>query len=284
MAKKLADWLQDNGYGALQHLEPVSGGSISASSRIHLNSGETLFLKQNTNAPHDMFAAEAAGLAALASSNSLRVPAVVHFEPQFIVLEDLGHSAPSGDYWEEFADGLAKLHRQHAAQFGFTTRTYCGATPQDNSPQEDGARFFGECRLLALARLALNNKLISNTDFAQTENIVARLQQWIPRMPAVLLHWDLWSGNAHCTDSGQAALIDPACYWGWAEAELAMTDLFGGFPEAFYSHYKECSDLADDWRERVPLYNLYHLLNHLILFGSSYYTPVKTILNRFADC
>ena len=90
--------------------------------------------------------------------------------------------------------------------------------------------------------------------------------------------------NVITNAEGKPALVDPACYWGWAEAELAMTDLFGGFPEAFYSHYKECSDLADDWRERVPLYNLYHLLNHLILFGSSYYTPVKTILNRFADC
>ena len=283
MAKKLADWLKTNGYGALQHLEPVSGGSISESYRIHLNSGQTLFIKENASAPLDMFAAEAAGLDALAATNALKVPLVIHFEPQFIILEDLGQGLADKYYWRQLGAGLAALHSQQQAQFGFTINNYCGATPQDNTCSSDGIVFFGERRLLALATVAFEKKLLSVDALQQTQNIVSRLATLIPAMPAVLLHGDLWSGNAHCTATGQPALIDPATYWGWAEADLAMTELFGGFPAEFYSSYEDVSGMKSDWRDRAALYNLYHLFNHLLLFGSSYLSSINPILNRFAD-
>jgi fructosamine-3-kinase len=125
--------------------------------------------------------------------------------------------------------------------------------------------------------------LLERADLNRLENIASRLSNWIPQQPPVLLHGDLWSGNVHCDAQGSPALIDPACYWGWAEAELAMTSLFGGFEPDFYTSYAECSGMDSDWPERAPLYNLYHLLNHLLLFGGSYLGSIRQICRRFAS-
>ena len=119
-------------------------------------------------------------------------------------------------------------------------------------------------------------------DVDQIERLIGKLNQLVPQQPASLLHGDLWSGNAISDSEGSPALIDPAVYFGWAEADLAMTDLFGGFSDAFYSAYNEVNPLASGWRERFPIYNLYHLLNHVNLFGQSYLSQVRTILKAFA--
>jgi fructosamine-3-kinase len=124
---------------------------------------------------------------------------------------------------------------------------------------------------------------LDSTRRQQLDSIATRLDRWIPAQAAVLIHGDLWSGNIHCDNRGQPALIDPACYWGWAEAELAMTTLFGGFAPAFYDAYAAASGLEADWRERASLYNLYHLLNHLLLFGGSYAQSVSAILDRYGN-
>ena len=129
---------------------------------------------------------------------------------------------------------------------------------------------------------ARERKLLNNAAFNALEFIAENLRLWIPPQPAVLTHGDLWSGNIHCDEHGGPALIDPATYWGWAEAELAMTRLFGGFGESFYASYAEHSGMASDWQQRSELYNLYHLLNHLLLFGSSYGAQIEAISRRFA--
>jgi fructosamine-3-kinase len=111
--------------------------------------------------------------------------------------------------------------------------------------------------------------------------LAARLPQLVPQQPASLLHGDLWSGNAISDRHGAPAIIDPAVYYGWAEAELAMTALFGAFAESFYQAYQEMRPLESGWRERFDIYNLYHLLNHLNLFGESYLGEVRAILRRY---
>jgi fructosamine-3-kinase len=178
--------------------------------------------------------------------------------------------------------GLAALHRQEQPEFGFGADNYCGSTPQANPLMQDGWEFFARHRLLALAKPAQQRRLLNSAELRQVEDVAGRLADWIPAQPAVLLHGDLWSGNIHCDSRGLPALIDPACYWGWAEADLAMTTLFGGFDPRFYATYLECSGMQADWRERAPLYNLYHLLNHLLLFGGVYLDQVKQVLNRYA--
>ena len=105
----------------------------------------------------------------------------------------------------------------------------------------------------------------------------------IPEQPASLLHGDLWSGNLISDCRGLPAVIDPAVYYGWAEADLAMTDLFGNYPESFYQAYTEIRSLDSGYRSRYPIYNLYHLLNHLNLFGKSYLPQIRGILSRFVS-
>lgn len=283
MADKVQRWLADNGLGDITSREAVTGGSINISSRLYLSQGGPVFLKQHDSAPDQMFIAEAAGLNALRQASSLRVPRVIHVEGEFLLLEDLGQGQPGKDFWEELGSGLAELHRNRQAKFGFFIDNYCGSTPQINTITDDGFEFFANFRILKLTTAAREQKLLSNATCNALAYIAENLSHWIPLQPAVLIHGDLWSGNIHCDESGRPALIDPATYWGWAEAELAMTRLFGGFSDRFYDSYMAHSGMASDWRERVPLYNLYHLLNHLLLFGSSYAVQIEDITRRFSS-
>lgn len=281
MTARLQQWLADNGYGDISKREPVAGGSISASYRLTLSDGRRVFLKQHSNPPAELFSAEAAGLSALRQVGSLRIPRVLHADKKFLLLEDLGQGQPHQKYWEKLGSGLAELHRQQHPLFGFSTDNYCGSTAQLNTPTEDGFEFFANYRICNLATTALQRKLLDRDAFNALQRIAENLQRWIPRQAAVLIHGDLWSGNIHCDAQSQPALIDPAAYWGWAEAELAMTLLFGGFSKSFYDSYAQHTDMAADWQDRVPLYNLYHLLNHLLLFGSSYAAQIQAIIRRF---
>lgn len=282
MTQTYQNWLLENGFGETTHLEPLAGGSINEVSRIQTSKG-FLVLKHNRNAPEDMFQAEATGLQILTETGSIRVPEVVHWDVNFLLLEDLGESQPCSNYWAELGEQLASLHSQPQEQFGFPMHNYCGATVQLNTPCADGFQFFAEHRLLILGRLAYEAGLLERTELQRLETLAYNLEKFIPQMPAVLIHGDLWSGNIHCDEHGKPALIDPACYWGWAEAELAMTRLFGGFSADFYASYQEAGNINPDWRDRVDLYNLYHVLNHLVLFGGSYLQSVKTTLDRYCD-
>ena len=129
--------------------------------------------------------------------------------------------------------------------------------------------------------MAKTGSLLEPRDLLQLEELLNKLNLLIPDQPASLLHGDLWSGNLITDNQGKPALIDPAVYFGWAEADLAMTDLFGRYPDAFYRAYEEINPLENGYRSRFPLYNLYHLLNHLNLFGRGYLPQIRQILSRF---
>lgn len=283
MISRVSVWLNENEMGTVVRSEPLTGGSINRASRLVLDRGPALVLKENDGMPEDFFTAEAAGLAALQQTGSMRIPEVVHVESDYILLEDLGQSGKTESFWQELGIALASLHSNQQAQFGFALDNYCGATRQVNTPSSDGYTFFAEHRLMALARQADDADLLERTLTRRLEAICSRLDQLIPKQPAALLHGDLWSGNIHCCESGQAALIDPATYYGWPEAELAMTQLFGQFDGAFYEAYLSAARIEPDWSDRADLYNLYHLLNHLLLFGSSYLAPVSNTIKRYSN-
>jgi fructosamine-3-kinase len=177
---------------------------------------------------------------------------------------------------------LAALHDHTSDKFGFEHDNYCGRTPQPNTWTSDGYQFFKEHRLVYQARLAQHSGLLSTSDLQRVEALSNRLVELVPAQPASLIHGDLWTGNAETGPEGEPALIDPAAHYGWAEAELAMTTLFGSFPPDFYRAYEQTHPLEPGWRSRLPLYNLYHLLNHVNLFGRSYLPQVQRILDRFA--
>ncbi len=275
-------WLEAQGHGKVTQVLPVGGGCINHGARLITASGATFFLKTNPAAPADMFAREAEGLAALRVPGGPRIPQAFLWGPDFLLLEDLAAARRHAEFWETLGRQLAALHQHTHSRFGFAHDNYLGRTPQPNPWTEDGVTFFAEHRLLYQARLAHRRGLLPSEDLRRAERLAGRLSRLIPPQPASLIHGDLWSGNVIPDAQGAPALIDPATHYGWAEAELGMTALFGGFPEAFYRAYIEVRPLTPGWRERWPLYNLYHLLNHLNLFGKSYYPAVKQTLQRYA--
>lgn len=160
---------------------------------------------------------------------------------------------------------------------------WCGTTPQPNPRDTDGHAFFANHRLLFQAGRAHAAGLLAAPDLHRVEAIAGRLQDLVPVQAPALLHGDLWHGNVFADTNGEAVLVDPAAYWGWPEADLATTRLLGGFDDAFYDAYLEMRPLEPGWEERMPLYNLYHLLNHLNLFGEGYGAEVDAMLAHYVD-
>lgn len=192
----------------------------------------------------------------------VRVPRILDHGPDFILLERLDLRR-DGD-WSALAQMLATLHRETGPRFGWHRDNWIGGTPQINTWHDDWADFFLECRLRPQASRAG----LELPDLRLLEN---------HRPQPSLLHGDLWSGNAGFIDEGPV-IFDPAVYYGDREADLAMTELFGGFPREFYSAYRKIYPLDAGYETRKHLYNLYHLLNHLNLFGSGYLAQVQRTL------
>jgi protein-ribulosamine 3-kinase len=279
--ESVSRWLLDNGHGAVKKTQSVNGGCISNGRIIQTGSGRSFFLKTNSSGPADMFAREFEGLQALAVRDGPRVPQPYLFGEEFILMQDLQPSIRHKGYWTEFGRQLAGLHNHTNPRYGFEHDNYIGSTPQPNPWMEDGFAFFGEHRLRYQAQLAVRKGYLGQADAHRVDKLAERLTDLIPQQPASLLHGDLWSGNAETDWDGGPAIIDPAAHYGWAEAELAMTSLFGAFPDDFYQAYQEVRPLSVGFRQRFPLYNLYHLLNHLNLFGRGYLGQVQAILRRF---
>lgn len=282
LPREVVAWCQRQGHGEIQSQQPVAGGCINNGTRLRTRNGTSFFLKQNSSAPEGMFAREAEGLQILARAEGPRVPAPFLFGGDFLLLEDLRPARRRAGYWEVFGRQLAEMHETMGDAFGFDHDNYLGSTPQPNPPTEDGYQFFADHRLRFQADLAHKAGLLDGEDAERVHRLAARLPELVPEQPPSLLHGDLWSGNALTGPDGEPAIIDPAAHYGWAEAELGMTALFGGFPESFYHAYATQRSLDSGWRDRLPLYNLYHLLNHLNLFGRSYLGRVQSVLRRFS--
>ena len=229
------------------------------------------FLKEGAPGRADAFAAEADGLEALRPY--IRVPQILDRGVQggkaYLRLEFLRFQG-SGN-WKSMGQTLAHLHRQAGPRFGWHRDNYIGLAPQINAWRDDWAEFFAECRLRPQIELARKN------GFGLEEPDLGILKSHQPQ-PS-LLHGDLWSGNAGFTAEGPV-VFDPAVYYGDRETDLAMTELFGGFPRQFYSAYHEAFPLDPGYEKRKHLYNLYHLLNHLNLFGGGYRGQVEAKLRR----
>ena len=290
----------------------VGGGSISQAVRLRTERGAYL-LKTGGRGLPGFFAAEARGLELLAAAGAVRVPAVLAYQdadlgagdvglgagapaqapgpkPQaprqgFILLEwlDPPPRADRASAGELLGTQLAALHRATAPAYGLDRDNYIGATPQPNGWLPSWTAFFRERRLRFQADLARRNGLLPAERARRLDRLIDGLDRWIDdaHVQPALLHGDLWGGNFIVGPGGAPALIDPAAYYGDREADLAFTALFGGFPEPFYRAYHAAWPLAPGWRERRDLYNLYHLLNHMNLFGEGYGGQVDAVLRRY---
>ncbi|MEJ2383389.1 MAG: fructosamine kinase family protein [Xanthomonadales bacterium] len=281
------------GRGAPVALRGVSGGCIADARIAEFADGSSVFVKSGGGA----FREEAAGLEELALAQAIRVPRVLAVDAGGLVLERIEAAAACDGFFELFGRRFAKLHERRGRACGFAADNTIGATPQPNAPLTgrwdalpnapgDGADwpgFFLERRLRFQAELAERNGHGSALRHLldRAEPVVLELLAAAPEPPS-LLHGDLWSGNFMTDEAGEPCLVDPAVYYGHREADLAMTRLFGGFAPAFYAAYAEALPLAPGHADRLPLYQLYHLLNHLNLFGGSYYAQSERILRRFA--
>jgi fructosamine-3-kinase len=204
--------------------------------------------------------------------------------PPFLLMECIETGRPAGGFFEAFGRALALLHREaRGARYGFERDNYIGATEQPNDWNDDWTAFWREQRLGYQLALARRQGLSDGAMIRHGDRLLERLDTLIgePAEPPSLLHGDLWGGNYLVDERGGPVLIDPAAYYGRREADLAMTHLFGGFDARFHRAYEEVWPLEEGAAERLEIYKLYHLLNHLNLFGGSYYGGCMAILRRF---
>ncbi len=282
--------------GAIRSVRPVVGGCIAHATRVEAARG-VFFLKWAVGSAGERFSAEAAGLGALAAAApaGIRVPAVVAARdgdegtPGVMLTDWVEPGRPDRAYDARFGEALAELHRAPAGvpgaegPYGFAVDNTIGATPQANGWMEAWPAFFRDRRLAPMVeRVRVAGRWRRAWDEA-ADRLLGRLEQVLPERPhPSVLHGDLWSGNAYPATGGRAVLVDPAAYVGDREADLAMTELFGGFGAAFYEAYRAAWPLEPGYESdgRQEIYQLYHLLNHLLLFGEGYAGGVERALLR----
>ena len=262
-------------------LFPVSGGCISEAWQVRTTE-ETVFVKLSKGLLPGMLSAEAQGLHELAKSGAIRVPEVIRLTEDFLVLEFIPTAInPPSDFWSKLGRQLANLHAYSQKIPGFHQDNFIGRSSQKNHCNGNWKEFFWQRRLLPQWEMALQRG-IPNTTKLLWQQLESRwpapLEGSSPQ--ASLLHGDLWSGNVLVSINGEPVVIDPAVYYGDAEADLSLTYLFGGFSAAFYQAYHEIRPKSEGFARRQKVYQLYHLLNHFNLFGKSYTQSVESCLGE----
>ena len=275
----------------VERLESVAGGDINQAAVAHTDAGQ-YFVKWNRAGPADLFEREEEALREMRRADtSLRIPEPivstrpVDGHPAFLVMEYLEPGRRVSDFDERLGRGLAELHNHASdAGFGFPHDNYCGTTLQPNDWGDEWVEFYREKRLRHQLQLAVDHRDVSSSDRRDYETMLSTpdaLPGADPEPPA-LIHGDLWSGNLHVAPDGTPAIIDPAAYYGHREAELGMMELFGNYSDRVYDAYQEVRPLQSGWRERLPLYKLYHVMNHYNLFGGHYASQAFRIVRRYA--
>jgi fructosamine-3-kinase len=273
----------------------VGGGCINHVVCLETEQGAYL-LKWHPNPPPGMFLHEARGLQLMDATQMVRVPLVLAAaevsddHPAYIVTEWIAPARGAPRHGDQAVLGaqLAAMHRngvspQTPPAYGLDHDNYLGTMPQYNGWHTDWVSFYRERRLRPQMEMAQRNGYMPAARQRGLERVMARLERWlggVERRPA-LLHGDLWGGNVIAGPQGEPVLIDPAVSYGDREAEIAYTQLFGGFDSRFYQAYQEAWALPPGSEERCDLYNLYHLINHLNHFGEAYGAQVDAVIQRY---
>ncbi|MCC5788184.1 MAG: fructosamine kinase family protein [Opitutales bacterium] len=259
---------------------PIGGGCIHQAVRLETNAG-SFFVKQNDASCLPQFVAEAKNLAELAATKTIVVPTPV-FETElegraFFVLSYLKFGPTPADGGVRMGEKLADLHACGADRFGWDEDNFIGSTPQPNGWCESWPEFFARYRLGAMQK-----KLTAiGEEFNGLSELIAKVDTFFDdhEPEPSLLHGDLWGGNAGFREDGEPVLFDPAAYYGHDEADLAFTEMFGGFSKEFYDAYHRKRPRRPGYPRRKELYNLYHLLNHTLLFGGAYGSQARRVIH-----
>lgn len=262
-----------------------AGGGCINECRVVRGAGRVFFVKLNAPERAEMFSAEADGLREIARTKTVRVPEPVCHgaspDACWLVLEHLELRPPDERSMRKLGCDLARMHRVAGGRYGWHRDNTIGATPQVNTGSDDWIAFWRERRLGFQLKLAAS-KGHGRRLAANGERLMERLPAFFAdyRPGPSLLHGDLWSGNAAMAEQGEPVIFDPAVYYGDREADLAMTELFGGFAQSFYDAYRAEFPLDPGYRTRRHLYNLYHVLNHLNLFGGAYGAQAQHMIEQ----
>ena len=265
----------------ITYIQPLTGGDINKVYLITTNTVE-LVLKLNHASAHPlMFEKEAKGLEMLAVTDTFIIPKVIDygiFEMYgYLLLEYIPSGLKTSGFWNLFGRQLALLHQHSSDRFGLEDDNYIGSLPQYNKFTKRAYDFLIEQRLAPQFKMAKEK----GYEFAGMDALYKKVAVLVPNEPPSLIHGDLWSGNYMVTQGGLPVLIDPAVAYAPREMDLALMKLFGGFDNSVFSRYQEINPLADQWQDRILLYQLYYILVHLNLFGDSYYNRVQTILKKY---
>lgn len=266
----------------IEKSRPVSGGCINQGYAVTGN-GLIYFVKINQANQEAMFAAEALGLKQIHATKTIRVPEPICWgiaeKSSYLVLEWLEFGGGNSQSWEKMGQNLARLHQVSLSdRFGWHCNNTIGSTPQINTVSNNWADFFAHQRIGYQLRLAKER----GGNFPDEDQVIPAISEILSQHQPhpSLVHGDLWSGNAAITVDGEPVILDPATYWGDREVDLAMTELFGGFPAAFYRGYNDVFPLDAGYQQRKTLYNLYHILNHFNLFGGGYASQANRMLQE----
>lgn len=264
----------------------IGGGSINETFYLALGN-RSLFCKVNsaTKFPQ-LFTKEKAGLEVIGNQGVVKVPLILdcfEFENhQVLLMEWIKEGERTENFWKLFGQQLAALHQQTTDDFGFEEDNYIGSVPQSNQKHAGWISFFSQERIQPLIKRCFDKNLLTKNHLQAFDNLQQKLVNvFEPEKPA-LLHGDLWSGNFMCNQDSEPVLIDPAVYYGHRSVDLAMTTLFGGFRQPFYEAYHYHFPFPSGHQEQWAICNLYPLLIHLYLFGSSYLSPIEKTLKAFA--
>ena len=270
----------------------ISGGDINTAYCYRFCDGRNVFIKTNSKKDTAFFEAEAKGLRAISATQVISVPSVLAVgddpdEGGFLIMEFVSGREKREDFWDDLGTQLAMMHKADTSLFvangryGFSEDNFIGSRAQDNTPSDRWVEFFRDYRLMPRFEEAM---VYFEGDLRHSISyLLDHLDRWITEPPyPSLLHGDLWNGNFITGSDGRAWLIDPAVYVGDADADIAMTELFGGFSGEFYRAYRRVMPERSGYEERRDIYNLYHLLNHLISCGGGYLGAVEKIVRRYA--
>ena len=268
--------------------QSVSGGDINEAYALVLDDAQTVFMKKNSLSALPSFRAEVTGLCEIARTQAIGTPAVLGLgkDPggfSFLLLSMIIPGKRIPDFWEEFGHDLAKMHSYDLpgeTLFGFRENNFIGERRQINTPHETWIGFFRDCRLEVQFRDAAG--YFDAEDRRRMTYLLDHLDRYLtePEKPRPV-HGDLWAGNFMTGEDGRAWLIDPAVYYGHPEADIAMTRLFGGFTSQFYRAYQEILPAEPGLEDRIEIYNLYQVLNHLNMFGGAYLPAARQVLKKY---